>query len=435
MNKTSKLLLGLALADLVAAIDSTAVNVALPNIASYFNISANFASWMETVYILALVIILIPAGKIGDLKGHKKLFVTGLTIFGLASLAIVSMQNYNGILVLRIIQGAGAAMLYTSSGALVAHNWKKTEAAFGVTAAFFSLGLLLGPIVGGLLSDLRIGNWQGWHLIFAINIPIIISCFLLVKNNCEETKTDNERANFDYIGLAFLTVFLSSLILLLTQSYQPGLIILGAISFITFVYRETHCSNPLVNLKIFTNRTFAAVSIFTLLCMFIFIGLSFVSTFYIQGILHKSATVTGLYLLPMFLGMSVSAYVSGLFRNWKIGAILASVFIGIAMVIFIFSKPEDAYFTSLFWGYLAIGVGGGLMMTNTFAAALGSVKKEWSGLAAGYINTVQQIGSLAGIAFVAGLNILVDYHQAYMYLLVVGVLAFVSALFIENGKG
>lgn len=432
MNKLTKLLIGIALADLLAAIDSTSVNVAAPNIAHFFNLAPNVVSWIQTLYILALIIILIPAGKIGDLKGHKRNFLAGLIVFGLASLGIIFVQNYILILLLRILQGAAAAVLYTASGALVAHNWKNTEAAFGMTAAFFSLGLLIGPIVGGVLSDLQIWGWQGWHFIFAINIPIVLISLILVNKNCPETYRSKDPINLDFIGLFLLTIFLGSLTYLLTQKYYLSIAITSLISLILLIWYESKKKNALINLDMFKNQTFAAISVFTLVIMFIVIGMSFINTFYIQDILHKSATTTGIYLLPIFLGMGGFAFLAGQFRNWRISAIVASVLIIVSMYILSRVNPDVPYFKGLFWGYLIASASGGLMMTNTFAAALGSVQKQFSGLASGYINTVQQIGSLGGIAFVAGQNILVNYQKVYLFLMIIGIIALISSCFVKN---
>lgn len=434
MNKLTKLLIGLALADLLAAIDSTAVNVAMPKISHFFNLTPNMVSWMQTLYILALIIILIPAGKVGDMRGHKRNFLAGLVIFGLASLGIIFIDNYLVILIFRIIQGTAAAVLYTASGALIAHNWEKTEAAFGMTAAFFSLGLLIGPIIGGILSDLQILNWQGWHLIFAINIPVVLACYWLVSKNCSETKKAEGALRLDLVGLALLTILLGSIIVLLTQKYYLGVLIMAIVSLILLIWYENKRENALINLSIFKNQTFSAISVFTLMCMFIVIGLSFVNTFYIQDVLGKSATTAGLYLMPIFLGMGLFAFLSGQYRNWKISTIAASVLIIISMFILSKVNPDIPYFKGLFWGYLLVSAGGGLMMTNTFAAALGSVKKQFSGLASGYINTTQQMGALAGISFVAGQNILVNYQKIYYYFIFIGIIALVATLFVKNIK-
>lgn len=433
MKTVAKLLVGLALADLLAAIDSTAVSIALPKIADYYQMTPSGISWVQTLYTLALVIILIPSGKIGDVFGHKRNFIAGLVIFGLASAGIIFAPTYAFLIILRIIQGAAAAMLYTASGALIAHHWKRTEMAFGITAAFFSVGLLLGPVIGGILTDMNILHLAGWHLIFALNIPIVLVSLPLVLKSATETPTQNQRWKMDWIGLGLLIGFLGGLIVGLVTSQHPiGAFIISALSLLALVMYEYRNRDPLIRLEIFSSRTFAAISIFTLVVMFVVLGLSFINTFYLQDVLGKTATQAGILMVPIFLGMGVFAVIAGQFHNWRVGTILASIFVIAGLLVLSRVTPSTPYFKGLFWGYLLASAGGGLMMTNTFAAALGSVKKEFLGLASGYINTAQQIGTLSGIAFVAGQPIVTHYQNIYTYLLLIAIIALLSALFVRN---
>lgn len=435
MSKLTKLLIGIAIADFLSAIDSTSVSVAMPKISQFFHLTPSAVSWIQTLYIFALIIVLIPAGKIGDIKGHKKNFITGLWLFAISSLLIIFSPNYIALLVLRVVQGTAAAILYTSGNALVAHNWKNTEAAFGMTAAFFSLGLLFGPIIGGIFSDLSIGSWTGWHLIFAINIPFALISAILISKNCNETEKSKQSANFDYLGIIFLILLLGSLILKLTQPNISSLIlVISLFSLMSLIIYEKKKQDPLIRLEIFQNQTFASISIFTFIFMMAIISLSYINTFYLQDVVGKTATQTGLMMLPIFVGMSVFAMIAGMFRNWKVSAILASMLLIIGMFVLNKVDPSVSYFKGLFWGYLLTAAGSGLMMTNTFAAALGSVQKQFSGLASGYINTVQQIGSLIGISFIAGQNIIIDYQKLYLYLLFIAIIALIASLFIKNKK-
>lgn len=139
-------------------------------------------------------------------------------------------------------------------------------------------------------------------------------------------------------------------------------------------------------------------------------------------------------MIPIFLGMGVFAVISGFYQNWKISTIISSILVIISLIILSRVSSSTPYFKGLFWGYLLASAGGGIMMTNTFAAALGSVKKVYSGIASGYINTAQQVGTLGGISFVAGQDILNSFQGIYKALVFIAFIALISSLFVKNNR-
>lgn len=429
------LLIGIAIADFLAGIDSTAITVALPKIASGLHLTSSSSSLLQIFYTLTTILVLIPVGKLGDQRGHKRNFLLGLGLFGTVSLLLTLTGSFSGILLLRAFQGVAAGILYTAGGALVAHHWKNTELPFGVTAGFFSLGMLVGPLAGGILSDLSTPTLEGWHIIFLINVPLSLLSFFFVKKYAKETTIITTKQPFDALGLLLLSLFLACLSLLLLQSsYRYELLILVALSFFAFVWQENRRSNPLVSLQIFQEQTFASISVFTFFFMFILLAFSFINTYYLQDVLGKSATQAGLYILPISLGMGIFSIISGTIRNWKLSCIISSLLLLTGLCVLTQVSPEQPYFSGLFWGYFLISAGAGFMFTNTFAAALGSVSSLYSGIAAGYINTVQQIGGLAGVAFAGGQAVTKDYQILYVYLTLVATLTLLASLFIRNQR-
>ncbi|MDH4359098.1 MAG: MFS transporter, partial [Candidatus Berkelbacteria bacterium] len=168
------ILIGLALADLLGAIDATGVNIALPTITKNLDIPIVLAQWIPNSYTLVLVGALIFMGKVGDIIGPKKLYLIGLSLFGLTSLALGFINDAPLLIAIRALQGLGTAILYTMPMSIIAHLWKEREKAFAVTASFFAAGMLVGPLIGGFLTGLNFGNFHGWHLIFLLNVPFII---------------------------------------------------------------------------------------------------------------------------------------------------------------------------------------------------------------------------------------------------------------------
>jgi MFS family permease len=435
MKSLTFLIIGLSIADLLAAIDTTAVSIALPKIARTFDLNIGGVAWAQTIYILSLVIFLIPFGKIGDSFGHKKNFFTGLLLFSISSLGSSFAPNYILLLFFRIIQGMGAAILYTASGALIAHHWKKTEIAFGLTAAFFSIGLLIGPVLGGVLADQQVLNIDGWRWIFLINVPLVVISALLVRKNSTET-SHRGKLTKDIIGFLLLVSTLAFLVLTLTQPLNKLLYCFASlVSAGLLVTLERKQKDPLLEFLIFKNQTFSAISIFTAVLMFSLTALTFISTFYLQEVLNLNSTKAGLMMIPIFLGMGTFSLIAGFIHNWKVGTIISSCLIIAGLVIMAGVSPQDSYFSGLFWGFLVVSAGAGFMMTNTFAAALGSVRKNLTGVAAGYINTVQQIGALSGLSFVAYKDILKDYANLYWILAFISTIALAASLAVKNTKG
>jgi len=436
MSKHLRLLLiGIAIADLLAAIDSTAVIVAMPRIAHDLSLSAPAVSFIQIIYTFALITALIPAGKIGDVIGHKKIFLTGLAIFGLASLCLTVVPSFTLLLILRVIQGVAGGMLYTSSGALIAHHWKSTEQAFGITAAVFGIGMLIGPLLGGLLSDSSLGSFSGWHFIFAINVPITLIGIWLIRREAKETPKDSNGYHVDSLGLLLFALTLGSLITcLMYNNYQVASGMATLAFLMLLVLREKNLANPLLNFEIFKGQTFAAIALFTTVAMFCLNGLSFINTFYVQTVLGRSAALAGIMLIPISVGMAVFSGVASTNKSWKRGAILGAILICGGLAVLAHVSPSVSYVRGLFIGYIVVSAGAGFMMTTTFAAALGSVSKQFVGATAGYINTVQQIGSLAGIAFVASRNVTVTYQSTYFYLTLIAGIGIIAALFVKNNQ-
>ena len=431
----TRLLIGIALADFLAAIDSTAVTLAIPRMARELHLSEISVSLFQIVYILALVIALIPAGKIGDIYGHKKSFQFGLWIFGIASLSLIFSLPFPLLLACRTLQGAAAGILYTAGGALIARNWEDTEIPFGVSASFFSFGMIVGPVIGGILTDATIGSFSGWHAIFAINVPLcLLGLGLLhkaVKNDSPETNPEK----IDWTGFMLLSLFLVGLVItILEPSHRLAYALITLVLGTGLVVTERNKPNAMVQLKLFKIQTFSAIAIFTLVFMFVLNAFSFTNTFYLQQVLGHSATQSGLLLLPLSLGMGVFSVLSGFVRNWRLSCIVASILLIIGTFLLAINNPAQLYSHSLLWAYLIVSAGAGIMFTNTFAAALGSVSVALSGITAGYINSIQQIGNLSGVAFASSHNVTTSYATIYGSLTALAVVALLASLFIQNKK-
>jgi len=427
-KKLTIILIGLAIADLLGAIDATGVNIALPKITADLSIPITLSQWIPNAYTLTLVTMLLFMGKIGDIIGAKKLYIYGLMLFGLTSLILGFVNSAPAIIALRSLQGIGTAILYTMPMAIIAHLWKEREKAFAVTASFFAFGMLIGPLIGGFFTNLNFGNFHGWHLLFLLNVPLIIFGLLIASRYIPQIE---KRAikKLDYFSLLLLFSGLILIVLSLTIISKFYVILGLFLLFVLYLY-EKKIKNPLLDLHLFHNQTFTAANLVSFFAMVTIIGMSFVLTFYFQDILKWNSLKAGLALLPVPAATGIAAALSGRIKNWKLGAFLTSGLILTGILLLTQINPSVSYYKLVLPGLVLIAAGGGVLMTVIFAAIIGSAPTEKSGSASGILNTLQQLGSLIGIALVAA--IVLNYKLAFMILVFAALAGLFCAFFVKK---
>ncbi|OGD57147.1 hypothetical protein A2V71_01800 [Candidatus Berkelbacteria bacterium RBG_13_40_8] len=430
MNKKrlTIILIGLAVADLLGAIDATGVNIALPKITRDLNIPIVIAQWIPNAYTLVLVSMLIFMGKIGDTVGAKKLYIYGLVLFGLASLALSFVNNTYALIAIRAVQGLGTAILYTMPMSIIAHLWKEREKAFAVTATFFSMGMLVGPLIGGIFANFDIGNFHGWHLLFLLNIPFIIFAIIIASKYIPALPAKGKE-KLDYLSLLLMFGGLIMIILPLTI-ISKWYIIVGLILLLLLYFYEKKAPKPLLDFTLFKNRTFTSANLVSFLAMVTIIGMSFVLTFYLQDILKWSSLQAGIAFIPIPVVTGIFAMLGGRIKNWKLGAFLTSVLIFSGVALLTQVNPFVSYYTLILPALILISAGSGILMTVMFAAILGSAPTSKSGSVAGILNTLQQMGNLIGIAIVAA--IVLRYQLSFTILLIPAILGLIAAFFVKK---
>lgn len=422
------ILIGLAVADLLGAIDATGVNIALPTIARDLHIPINIVQWIPNAYTLVLVSMLIFMGKVGDMIGSKRLYLYGLFLFGLASLVLGFVNNTYALIAIRALQGLGTAILYTMPMSIIAHLWQEREKAFAVTTSFFAGGMLVGPLIGGFLTNLDFPWLHGWHLLFLLNIPFIIFG-IIVATKFIPTLPAKPPEKLDYLSLFLFFNGLILIVLSLTM-ISKWYIIVGLVLIILLYLYERKAKNPLLDFDLFKNRTFTAANLMSFFAMVTIIGMSFVLTFYLQDVLKWNSLQAGLAFLPIPIVTGVFATLGGRIKNWQLGAFLTSGLILAGILLFTQINPSISYFKLILPAIILISAGSGILMSTMFAAILGSAPIEKSGMASGFLNTLQQLGSLIGIALVAA--IVFQYNLAFLILSGAALLGLVSAIFVKN---
>lgn len=432
MNKKTLtiILIGLAIADFLGAIDATGVNIALPSITRDLAIPVAVSQWIPNAYTLVLVTMLIFMGKVGDMIGAKRLYLYGLFLFGLTSV-ILGLTNSVPILIgTRALQGLGTAILYTMPMAIIAHLWQEREKAFAVTASFFAFGMLVGPLVGGFLTNMNFGSFHGWHLIFLLNIPFIIFGLIVAGKYIPKIEPQ-AKSRIDFLSLFLLFGGLVLIVLSLTM-INKLYVIAGLILLIALYFYERKVTKPLLDLDLFKNQTFTAASLIGFFAMVAILGMSFVLTFYLQDILKWNSMQAGLAMLPVPVATGIVAALSGKLKNWQLGAFLSSVPILVGILLLTFVTPEISYYKLILPALVLIAAGSGVLMTVMFAAILGSAPTEKSGSASGLLNTLQQLGSLIGIALVA--TIVLNYKLSFSILAIAALGGVIAAFFVRKNE-
>ena len=426
-NNLTLILIALAIADLLGAIDSTGVYVALPTLVRDLHISLNLAQWVPNAFTLILVSTLILCGRLGDKYGYKKLYVYGLILFGLSSLLLGFANNAPLVIGTRALQGFAIAILYTMPTVIIAHLWREREKAFAVTASAFAGGMLVGPVLGGVLTGLNFGNFHGWHLLFLLNVPIVIVGLIISLKYIPEIPHKGGQ-KFDFLAVALLFSALIITTLSFSVIAKPYLL-LGLALFVAIYFLERKSATPLLDFSIF-NRTFTAANIISFISMVTMIGMSYVLTFYLQQTLGWSSTQAGFALLPIPFVAGIFSVIGGKIKNWRLAGFIVSIMVTLGLLMLALIRSDSTYWTGVLPGLSLIAGGSGILMTTLFAAMLGSVPTEKSATASGFLNTIQQVGSLVGIAIIAG--IVLQYNKSFTLLLLISLLGIIAAFFVRN---
>jgi EmrB/QacA subfamily drug resistance transporter len=395
-------------------IDQTIVAIAIPTIQEDLSLSATGVQWIVNGYLLSLSALFAFGGRLADIAGHRRMVVLGVVIFAVASALCgatpVGSLDETWLIVFRVIQGAGAAIMFPAALAIVLNAFPVSERGKAMAIFFAIAGGLtsVGPLVGGYLVEID------WRAIFWVNIPVAIIALVLIW----KSKPAEERhpAPIDNTGTALITGGMGLSVLALQQSsiwgwgnaktwivLAAGLAILAA-----FVRYELRTENPLLRLEIFKDRAFAVDNIILFLLMIPFVPLFFFASMYAQISLGESASETGLYLLIFFAGFALASQRGGRLLD-KVGA-RAAVVPGCAIAAVGFylwgnSLTELSVSDQWYWIVLS-GVGVGLVLSPANTDALNRVSRDRYGEATGITQTVRNFGSSLGLAVLGSILIL-----------------------------
>ncbi|WP_400203605.1 MFS transporter [Candidatus Methanomassiliicoccus intestinalis] len=386
---------------LMGPLDSTIVSVSMPSISDALQMDYAQTLWVPTAYLVTIASILLIIGRVSDIFGKKKIYISGFAIFAVGSLLCSLAQSGEQLISFRVIQGIGASFIMTSGTALVSAAFPPGEQgrALGLNVMAVYLGLAIGPPLGGILTQSF-----GWHSIFLVNVPIAIITIALAVWKLNECEILDKKVSFDISGAIAFAVGLITILLGLTLGNTDGwlsanvliLVIISIISFVMFIQIEQKKGeNGLFDLRLFTkNRLFAAANFSAFLNYTAYYGSTFVISFYLQRVLGIDIGTTGLILLAMPLVMCIISPISGSLSD-KVGSrTLATLgMIIMAVGLFLISTLGMNTSIAIVVVYLVIlGIGMGMFSSPNTSAVMKSVRKDKTGVASGMLSTMRTVG-------------------------------------------
>jgi EmrB/QacA subfamily drug resistance transporter len=384
----------------ILMLDSTVVALALPSIRDDVGASAESLQWVMNGYLLTIAVLVVTAGRLGDMFGRKRVFLAGIVIFGAGSVLAGAAQGPEMLIAGRIVQGVGAAPTLTLSLAIVCNAFPKGEQAraLGIWAAVSAIALAVGPLAGGALIEID------WRAIFWINLPIIVAGFLIMSAAATESTDPSAGRRIDFPGLIALTVGLTSVVLAMIQSraWAPGTVValaaVGVFAFAAFWTIERRVEDPIVEFDLFRNGPYFGASAAAFAIVGSYWAVMFFQPQYLQDVRGHSAIESGVLVLPITAPMILISPFSGRLIG-RFGArrlMTAGMLFGTAGLAFLTQISAASSYAPVLVGYLLFGIALGLVYAPMSTAAMAAMPGEKVGIASGVLAMDRIVaGSLA----------------------------------------
>ncbi|MEO0253795.1 MAG: MFS transporter [candidate division WOR-3 bacterium] len=403
MNKKSSILIIACMSSFITPFMGSSINVALPIMGKELSLSASVLAWIATSYLLSVSIFLLPSGKIADIYGRKKIFLSGLIIYSFSSFLLSLFSNPFSIIFLRVIQGIGAAMIFGMGIVILTEVFPKEERgkALGINSASVYTGLSLGPFLGGILT-----KEFGWRSIFIFNsiFSFITAIYLILSfkmefKNLKKEKFDIKGATIYGVALFFLIYGLS----LLPSKNGIIFFLIGVSGTILFLNFEIKNEYPILNVNLLRkNLVFSFSNLATFINYASTAGVTFILSLYLQYIKGMNPRETGIILLSQPIVMATISPLAGRLSDKIEPSKVASfgMFLTfLSLLIFTFLE-ENTKILFIIFNLILLGLGLGTFSSPNTNAIMSSVDKKFYGVSAGMLATMRVLGQLFSMALV-----------------------------------
>jgi EmrB/QacA subfamily drug resistance transporter len=401
-------MLAVAMGIFLATIDGSIVNVALPTLTEGLNTDFAVVQWVVLSYLLTVTTLLSIVGRLADMYGRKRLYTAGFVVFTIGSFLCGLAPTAGWLILFRVFQGVGAALILALGVAIVTEAFPPTERgrALGIAGSIVSIGIVSGPVLGGIIIE----NLS-WHWIFFVNVPIgILGVILSIRHVPESHPPGGQR--FDLIGAAFLCIFLLAFLIGLTLGQRQGftstptliLFVIAAFFLVAFLRVEFRHKQPIIDPKLFRNRLFS-VNLLTGFLMFIGLGSGVLIPFYLENVLGYRVQQIGLLLAVVPISLGIMAPISGTLSD-RFGTRVISIF-GLAMTMLGYFALSTLTTSTTAVGfmlrYLPVGIGVGLFQSPNNSAIMGSAPRQQLGVVSSLSALTRTLGQTVGIAVLGAL--------------------------------
>jgi EmrB/QacA subfamily drug resistance transporter len=388
----------------MAFIDGTVVNVALPQMQQRLGATAVDAQWIVEAYALFLAALILVGGSLGDHYGRRRIFLLGVGIFTVASVACALALTPQQLIAARAVQGVGGALLVPGSLAIIGASFREEDRgkAIGTWSGFSGITTAIGPVVGGYLVD----N-VSWRAAFLLNVPLATAVLLIALRYVPESRDPDSR-RLDVPGAVLATVGLGGIVYGLINSSLAGFgsaavilsLFLGTLALVAFVAREQRTQDPMLPLTLFRSRNFSGANLLTLLLYAALGGALYFLPFALIQVHGYSATAAGSAFLPfVIITFLMSRWAGGLVTRYgaRLPLIIGPVIAATGFILFAIPGTEGSYWTTFFPAIVVLGFGMSFVIAPLTTTALNSVEGRHSGLASGVNNAVSRTASLIAI--------------------------------------
>ncbi len=403
----------LAMTQFVVVIDAPIVNVALPSIGTALHFSQADLSWVVNSYTLTFGGFLLLGGRFADYLGRRRVFMIGMALFALASLAGGLAQNETWLIAARAVQGLGAAVASPAALSIITTTFpegQERNKALGIWGAVAGAGGAAGVLLGGVLTQ-----WAGWEWVLFVNVPI--GAFIVwqaPKRLAESTADEETDRTLDVPGAVTVSAGLALGVYAMVEATKVGWSsgqtigsLLGALALIgAFVVIELRTRKPLIPFSIFRLRTLRGANVVGVLIGMSLFSMFFMITLYLQQVLGDDALEAGVSYLPLAIAIIISAGISSALVTrvgFKNVLIVGMLFVAVGLIWFAQIQPDGTYAVDVLGPSILAGIGLGASFVPVTIAAVTGTQPHEAGLASGLINTTQQVGGALGLAILASI--------------------------------
>ncbi|HEV7557532.1 MAG TPA: DHA2 family efflux MFS transporter permease subunit [Kofleriaceae bacterium] len=408
----------IAFGSLMATIDASIVNVALPNIRGELGASIQEITWISTAYMIAMVMVMPLTGFLGGFFGQKRVYLASMVLFVGGSALCGTARSLSSLIFYRILQGLGGGALQPTQQAILRQTFPPAEQ--GMAMALFSMVIMIGPAVGPVLGGVITDNYS-WPWIFYINLPVgLVGILMTIQNVVEpddvrianRARAETARKNLDIAGIVLMVVGVGALQYLFEEGPQDDWFdameiriaaFVCAVSLIGFVIRELTATAPVVNLRLFKDSTFASATFISFVMFGMLMGSMFLLPVFAQESLHYTATLSGVVLMPRTLAMmAVSPIIGRLYNH-----VQPAFIVGTGVLLFGLGSYElsqitlDTSSTDMIVPLVITGVAFACLFVPLITAALSKIARHEMADAAGLNSFVRQIGGSVGLTIFA----------------------------------